>query len=101
MQSAIDFVDQLRRRLLVAVQSVTTDNGSEFGADFTRHLHDLGIRHQHIPPRCPQPNGKVERGRRTDGDEALPASLSEAHGNFDSLCTSGSTSTTHAPPIWL
>src|SRR5262249_39320791 len=25
------------------------------------HLHDLGIAHQHIPPGCPESNGKVER----------------------------------------
>src|SRR5262249_23513021 len=46
-----------------------TDNGSEWGTDFTWHLHDLGIAHKHIPPGCPESNGKVERSHRTDEDE--------------------------------
>jgi transposase InsO family protein len=43
--------------------------GNEFGTDFTRHLHDLGIAHRHTPPGCPESNGKVERSHRTDGEE--------------------------------
>lgn len=69
IRSAIDFVDELRKRLPIAIQTIRTDNGSEFGTDFTWHLHDVGIKHKHIPPRCPEANGKVERSHRTDGDE--------------------------------
>ena len=43
--------------------------GSEWGTDFTWHLHDLGIAHKHIPPGRPESIGKVERGHRTDEDE--------------------------------
>ncbi len=67
--SAIDFVDEVRSRLPVAIQRIKTDHGSEFGTDFTWHLHDLGIKHHHIPKGCPQSNGKVERSHRTDEDE--------------------------------
>lgn len=69
IRSAIDFVEELRKRLPVAIQTIRTDNGSEFGTDFTWHLNDLGIRHKHIPPGCPEANGKVERSHRTDEDE--------------------------------
>lgn len=69
IRSAVDFVDELRRRLPMAIQRIQTDNGSEFGSDFTWHLHDLGIKHKHIPPGCPEVNGKVERSHRTDADE--------------------------------
>jgi transposase InsO family protein len=44
--------------------------GSEWGTDFTWHLHDLGIAHTHIPPGCLASNGKVERSHRTDEDES-------------------------------
>lgn len=67
--SAIAFVDEVRRRLPVAIQRIQTDHGSEFGTDFTWHLHDLGIRHRQIPRRSPESNGKVERSHRTDEDE--------------------------------
>lgn len=67
--SAVDFVDELRERLPLAIQQIRTDNGSEFGTDFTWHLHDLGIGHHRNPPACPEANGKVERSHRTDEDE--------------------------------
>jgi transposase InsO family protein len=69
IQSAIAFVETLRQALPVAIQRIQTDHGSEFGTDFTWHLHDLGIAHRRIPPGCPEANGKVERSHRTDEDE--------------------------------
>jgi transposase InsO family protein len=69
IKSAVDFVDEVRRRLPVAIERIQTDNGGEFGTDFTWHLRDLGIAHRHIPPGCPECNGKVERSHRTDEDE--------------------------------
>ena len=67
--NAIAFIEEVRRRLPIAIQRVQTDNGSEFGTDFTWHLRDLGIAHRHIPPGCPESNGKVERSHRTDEEE--------------------------------
>jgi transposase InsO family protein len=67
--NAIAFIDEVRRWLPVAIQRVQTDHGNEFGTDFTWHLRDLGIAHRHIPPRCPESNGKAERSHRTDGEE--------------------------------
>ena len=69
IQSATDFVEEVRRRLPVAIQRIQTDHGSEFGTDFTWHLRDLGVSHRHIPRGCPDSNGKVERSHRTDADE--------------------------------
>ncbi|MCW5619573.1 MAG: transposase family protein [Burkholderiales bacterium] len=69
MRSAVDFIEQLRQRLPVAIQRIQTDWGAEFGTHFTWHLEDLGIEHRHIPPGCPEVNGKVERSHRTDEEE--------------------------------
>lgn len=66
VKSATAFIDEVRRRLPVAIQRITTDHGSEFGTDFTWHLHDLGITHRPIPRGSPESNGKVERSHRTD-----------------------------------
>ena len=68
-RSSKHFIDEVKKRLPVAIQRIKTDNGSEFGSDFTWHLHDLGIDHRRIPPGCPQANGKVERSHRTDVEE--------------------------------
>lgn len=69
IQSAIHFVNEVRRAFPAAIRRIQTDNGSEWGTDFTWHLHDLGIAHKRIPPGCPEANGKVERSHRTDEDE--------------------------------
>jgi transposase InsO family protein len=69
VKSGIAFIEEVRRRLPMAIQRVQTDHGSEFGSEFTWHLHDLGIPHRRIPPRTPEANGKVERSHRTDEDE--------------------------------
>jgi transposase InsO family protein len=67
--TAIAFIDEVRQRLPLAIQRIQTDHGNEFGTDFTWHLRDLGIGHRHIPPGCPEANGKVERSHRTDEEE--------------------------------
>src|SRR5262249_60955166 len=61
--------NEVRQAFPVAIRRIQTDNGSEWGTDFTWHLHDLGIAHKHIPPGCPESNGKVERSHRTDESE--------------------------------
>jgi hypothetical protein len=68
----VDFIEQVRHALPVAIQRIQTDHGSEFGTDLTWHLHDLGIMHKRIPPGCPEANGNVERSHRTDEDESTP-----------------------------
>ena len=69
IKSATDFIEEVGRRLPMAIQRIQTDHGSEFGTDFTWHLRDLGVIHRQIPRGYPQANGKVERSHRTDEDE--------------------------------
>jgi len=65
-RSAVTFLEAVRRRLPFAIQRIQTDNDSSFSRQFTWHLADLGIVHRHIPPACPEVNGKVERSHKTD-----------------------------------
>ncbi len=67
--NAITFIDELRCRLPMAIQRVQTDHGNEFGTNCAWHLRDVRIALRHIPPGCPEANGKVERSHRTDGEE--------------------------------
>lgn len=69
IQSAIHFINEVGQAFPAAIRRIQTDNGSEWGTDFTWHLRDLGIAHTHIPPGCPESNGKVERRHRTDEEE--------------------------------
>jgi hypothetical protein len=66
IRSALDFVEELRHRLSVAIQRIKAHHGPEFGTDFTWGVHDVGIGHQYIPRGGPESNGKVERSHRTD-----------------------------------
>lgn len=67
--SALDFLHEVCRRVPFAIQQIQTDNDSSFGSLFTWRLSDLGIAHRHIPPGCPEVNGKVERSHKTDAEE--------------------------------
>jgi len=69
VKSAADFVNKVRNVLPFAVKQVQTDNGTEFGEQFTWHLADLGIDHRKTRIRSPEENGKVERSHRTDEEE--------------------------------
>jgi transposase InsO family protein len=68
-KTAIDFLREVRENFPFAIQKLQTDNDSSFGAQFTWHLSDLNISHRHIPPGCPEVNGKVERSHKTDSEE--------------------------------
>ena len=60
-------------KIYVAIQTIRTNNGSEFGTDFTWHLHDLGIKHKHIPPRRPA-DRRADAARMIAVASALPSS---------------------------
>ena len=68
-RTAIQFIDDVVRRLPFRVQVVQTDNGAEFQSQFHWHLETLDIRHVYIRPRTPHLNGKVERSHRVDDQE--------------------------------
>ena len=67
--TAIQFIDEVRRRLPFRILVVQTDNGAEFQSRFHWHLGDLDIDHAYIRPRTPHLNGKVERSHRVDEQE--------------------------------
>jgi transposase InsO family protein len=54
-----------------SVQTVQTDNGSEFLAGFHEYLEVTGIRHQFIYPNMPRINGCIERFNRTIQEECI------------------------------
>ena len=68
-KTAIDFLREVQDHFPFAIQKIQTDNGSSFGPQFTWHLSDLRISHRHIPPGCPEVNGKVKRSHKTDSEE--------------------------------
>src|ERR1700691_55308 len=68
-KTAIDFLQEVQKHFPFVIQKIQTDNGSSFGTQFTWHLSDLRISHRHIPPGCPEVNGKVERSHKTDSEE--------------------------------
>ena len=67
--TAIQFIDDVVRRLPFRVLVVQTDNGAEFQSRFHWHLESVDIRHVSIRPRTPRLNGKVERSHRVDDQE--------------------------------
>jgi transposase InsO family protein len=68
-RTAVQFMDEVRRRLPFRVHVVQTDNGAEFQSQFHWHLEERDIRHVYIRPRTPHLNGKVERSHRVDEQE--------------------------------
>jgi transposase InsO family protein len=68
-RAAIQFMDDVVRRLPFRIHVVQTDNGAEFQSRFHWHLESLDIRHVYIRPRTPHLNGKVERSHRVDDQE--------------------------------
>lgn len=68
-KTAIQFIDEVIRRLPFRVHVVRTDNGAEFQSKFRWCLQDRDVRHVYTRPRTPRLNGKVERSHRIDDEE--------------------------------
>jgi transposase InsO family protein len=68
-KTAMEFLNEVKEHLPFAILKIQTDKDSSFGPQFTWHLSDLRIAHRHIPPGCPEINGKVERSHKTDPEE--------------------------------
>ena len=68
-RTAMQFIDDVVRRLPFRVHVIQTDNGAEFQSQFHWHVERLDIRHVYIRPRSPHLNGKVERSHRIDDQE--------------------------------
>jgi transposase InsO family protein len=74
-ESTVDFIRRAVEYFKFKIQTVQTDNGTEFTyrfisddkeCPFDTELRRLGIKHKLIPPRTPWHNGKVERSHRSD-----------------------------------
>jgi len=57
-RTAIQFIDEVLRRLPFRVHVVQTDNGAEFQSQFHWHLQERDIRHAYIRPRTPRLNAR-------------------------------------------
>lgn len=68
-KTAIAFIDYIERRFPFKIDTIQTDNGSEFQTSFHWHVLDKGFSHKYIRPATPRLNGKVERSHRIDGEE--------------------------------
>ena len=73
--NSIDFLHRLKAAFPFPIQTIQTDNGTEFTyrfisrtekCPFEKELVEHGIIHKLIPPRTPWKNGKVERSHRND-----------------------------------
>ena len=74
-ENSVDFLQRLTAVFPFPIQTVQTDNGTEFTyrfiskteqCPFEQALAGQGIAHKLIPPRTPWHNGKVERSHRND-----------------------------------
>lgn len=74
-ENSVDFLERLLRAFPFPIQTVQTDNGTEFTYRFISNetlcpfetaLAEKQIAHKLIPPRTPWHNGKVERSHRCD-----------------------------------
>lgn len=81
--TAIQFIDEVRRRLPFRIQFVQTDNGAEFQSRFHWHVETQDLRHVYIRPRTPHLNGKVERSHRVDDQESYQ--LPDQNGIADNI----------------
>jgi transposase InsO family protein len=68
-RTAIQFFDEVRRRLPFRLRVLQTDNGAEFQTMFHAHVEAHDVRHVYIRARTPHLNGKVERSHRVDDQE--------------------------------
>lgn len=74
-ENSVDFIRRAQKYFSFKIQTVQTDNGTEFTyrfisdekeCPFDTELRRLGIAHKLIKPRTPWHNGKVERSHRMD-----------------------------------
>lgn len=74
-ENSVDFIRRAQQYFRFKIQTIQTDNGSEFTyrfisdtveCPFDTELRRLGLAHKLIKPRTPWHNGKVERSHRMD-----------------------------------
>lgn len=74
-ENSVDFLKRLKATFPFEIQTIQTDNGTEFTyrfisdtekCPFEKALAEQGVLHKLIKPRTPWHNGKVERSHRND-----------------------------------
>ena len=68
-KNAIEFIKYVVEKFPFRINTIRTDRGHEFQAQFHWYVEDQGMKHVYIKPRSPQLNGKVERSHRSDQEE--------------------------------
>lgn len=68
--STIEFLTDIISRTPFRIQSIRTDQWTEFSQKVTKFLDDYNIEHIRNPPYTPQYNGKIERFHRTYKEQA-------------------------------
>ena len=66
---AIDFMDDVIKKIPFRIKLIKTNNGHEFQAKFHWYCMDKGIEHVYIKPGSPRLNGNVERSHRNEKQE--------------------------------
>lgn len=82
-RNTLDFFKKLELVYPGKIQSVQTDNGSEFLGVFEEHLSKAGIKHLFIYPRCPKINGVVERYQRSLQEEFVDPNVHLIHNQVE------------------
>lgn len=69
--SAVKAIMEAKAKFGFQFAVVQSDNGLEFGKEFTSDLQDLGITHRHTRVRQPNDNAHIERFNRTLREECI------------------------------
>ena len=70
-KTTADFLEKLQSVYPRRIESIQTDNGSEFMENFRLACAEENITHFHTYPRCPKMNSMIERFNRTLTEEFL------------------------------
>lgn len=68
-KQTVQFFKKTQKYFPFGMETIQTDNGSEFGKWFTDHVVRKGMQHRHNHPRSPNENGHLERFNRTIQEE--------------------------------
>ena len=74
-KNTVDFWHKFKSIYPLKINSIQTDNGSEFLGEFDAHLLKSNLPHLFTYPRCPRINGCVERYNRTIQEEFIDQHL--------------------------
>ncbi len=73
--NTVDFFQKFKSVYPITINSIQTDNGSEFLGDFDNYLIKINLPHLFTYPRCPRINGCVECYNRTVQEEFIDQNI--------------------------